>query len=266
MMAGFVPFRTVLADDDASTRELLRLALERTGRFDVVGEAADGAEAVDATRQHRPELLLLDLGMPGTSGFDTLARLRKARVSTRVVVVSGYPADRLRAATRTAGAVGYVEKGLSPRRTADEVLAVAGVLDVAVPNRITFARDLRSGGTARRFMEATLERWACEDVLDVVNLLVTELVTNAVVHGGSDADVAVLLEPDGLRVEVADRGAGVIAPRAATDDDTSGRGMALVETMARRWGIEDTEDGKLVWFEVDRPDRVRAAGPTAGSA
>lgn len=255
MTAAFVPFRVVLADDDVDTRSLLRMALERTGRFQVVAEAVDGTDAVAQTREHKPDVLLLDLGMPGSSGFDALARLRKARTSTQVVVVSGYPAYRLRTAIRLAGAVGFVEKGLSPRRTAEEVLAVAGVLEAAEARRVTFTRDLRSGATARRFMEAVLDRWACADVLDVVNLLVSELVTNAVVHGDSAAQVSVVLEPDALRVEVADEGVGSVAPRDATDEETSGRGIALVEAMARRWGVEETPRGKTVWFEVERPDR-----------
>jgi anti-sigma regulatory factor (Ser/Thr protein kinase) len=98
-------------------------------------------------------------------------------------------------------------------------------------------------------MEETLGRWACGELLDVVNLLVSELVTNAVVHGGSEAEVSVVLTPTALRVEVGDHDEHVPTVNQAADWATSGRGLALVDTMARRWGIEPVPGGKVIWFE-----------------
>lgn len=113
---------------------------------------------------------------------------------------------------------------------------------------------MRSGATARRFVEETLRRWDCEEALDAVKLLVSELVTNSVVHAGSDAEVAVVLKPHALRIEVSDQGGGVPALRRAEAEETSGRGLALVETLSSSWGIEAEEAGKTVWFEVPRLD------------
>ena len=252
-------FRVVLADDNADVREFLAVALERTERFEVVAQVEDGTAAQVAAKAFEPDLVLLDLAMPGTSGLDALPLVRAAAPEARVIVVSGFPGDRLSAVVRERGAVGYVQKGLSPRRIVEEIIAVAGVLDAVaeVLERVqrTLDPDIGSSAAARRFMEETLDRWHCADVLDVVNLLVSELVTNAVVHGGSEADVSVVLTPTALRVEVGDRDEYVPAPKGADDDwATSGRGLALVEAMSKAWGVDPVKGGKVIWFEVDRPD------------
>ncbi|MCU1486814.1 MAG: Regulatory protein [Actinomycetia bacterium] len=253
------PFRVVLADDNADVREILTVALVRTGRFVVVAAVDDGAAAEAAAAALAPDLVLLDLAMSGVGGLDALPLVRAAAPSARVIVVSGFPGDRLSAVVRERGAVGYVQKGLSPRRIVEEIIAVAGVLDaveeILARSQRTLEPDIGSSAAARRFMEETLSRWACADVLDVVNLLVSELVTNAVIHGGSEADVSVVLMPHALRVEVGDKDEFVPAPQGADDDwATSGRGLALVEAMSKAWGIEQVKGGKVIWFEVDRPD------------
>lgn len=253
------PFRVVVADDNDDVREILGEALARSGSFTVVASVVDGEAARQAAEELQPDLVLLDLAMPGTGGLDALPLVRAAAPGARVVVVSGFPGDRLGSVVRDRGAVGYVQKGLSPRKIVDEVLAVAGVLDalegVLAKSRRTLDPDVSSSAAARRFMEETLRRWSCSEVLDVVNLLVSELVTNAVVHGGSEADVSVVLTPTALRVEVADRDEYVPTPKTTEDGwATSGRGLALVETMSRAWGIEVLPVGKVIWFEVDRPD------------
>lgn len=252
-------FRVVLADDDRDTRRLLAAALHRHGRFIVVGEAADGAAAVAVAADTQPDLVLLDLGMPGGGGLEALPRLRSAVPAARIIVVSGFAGDRLAAVTAASGAVGYVQKGLSPKGTVLDVIAVAGVLDVvesALTVRATFDQNLASARAARRFMDETLRTWAVEELLDAVNLLVSELVTNAVVHARSEPEVAVVLTSDALRVEVADRGEGSAELKAAADFDTSGRGIALVDMMAARWGVDPRADGgKAVWFELEAPTR-----------
>jgi DNA-binding NarL/FixJ family response regulator len=252
-----VTFRVVVVDNDDDMRWLLRSALHLDGRFEVVAEAADGDEAVTVVAGVQPDLVLLDLAMPGRGGLEALPRLREVAPAARVVVVSGFPGDRLEAVTRAVGAVGYVEKGLSPKQTVRDVLAVAGVLDAvagALTARATFEQDLSSGRAARRFLAETLSQWDFGDLLDSVNLLVSELVTNAVVHAESEAEVAVVLTPTALRVEVSDRGGGFAAPKDAADFDTSGRGMAMVDAMANSWGtLPRPGGGKIIWFELDRP-------------
>ena len=256
-----VRFSAVVVDDDEDARALLTTALRRDGRFDVLGEADDGARAIDVARRLQPDLLLLDLAMPGMGGLEALPMLREVAPDTRIVVVSGFPNDRLESVTRSRGAVGYVEKGMSPRRTVADVVAVAGIVEsiqrVLASRTTTLEQDTRSGATARRFMEETLEGWGdTAELLDIVNLLVTELVTNAVVHAGSEADVAVVLTPTALRVEVGDHSEVVPSPKVADDWDTSGRGVGLVDTLADRWGVELRPGGKTIWFELTRPEAL----------
>ena len=258
----------VVADDLEDMRELLAAALESTGRFEVVGRAGDGAEAIRAVRETRPDLVLLDLGMPGLGGIEALPALVEESTSTRVVVVSGFPRGRLGHHTVRHGAVGYVEKGLSAKAMVDDVIAVAGLLETVASalaaDRTRLAADPRSSAGARRFVEETLRRWDCAEALDIVKLLVSELVTNSVIHAGSAADVAVLLKDDALRIEVTDDGGGRVDPRRAADDATSGRGMELVASMSSSWGVDVSPTGKTVWFEVPRLDAERAA-PSASA-
>jgi anti-sigma regulatory factor (Ser/Thr protein kinase) len=101
-----------------------------------------------------------------------------------------------------------------------------------------------------------LRRWHCDAALDDVKLLVSELVTNAVIHAHSEVEVAVRLMPDAIRIEVIDRGpTSMLTPTAPTQDAESGRGLLLVESMASSWGVEPLDHGKSVWFEVPRLDR-----------
>lgn len=252
----------VVVDDDDDARALLVTALRRDGRFDVLAEAVDGLGAIGCAEELHPDLLLLDLAMPGMGGLEALSLVRRASPETRVVVVSGFPNDRLEAVTRSSGAVGYVTKGLSPRRTVEEIVAVTSVIDsiqeVLASRATTLGQDVRSGAVARRFMEETLGGWGdTAELLDVVNLLVTELVTNAVLHAGTEADVAVVLTETALRVEVSDASEQLPRAKEADDWDTSGRGVALVDTLAERWGIDTRPGGKTIWFELVRPDVTR---------
>ena len=261
-------FRVVVADDLDGMRALLTAALEASGRFEVVATAGDGSEAIEAVRATRPDLALLDLGMPGGGGLEVLPLLRAASPRTRVVVVSGFPRGPLASLIVGRGAVGYVEKGLSAKAMVDDVVAVAGALEAVASalavDRTHLERDLRSSATARRFVTETLRRWKCDDVLEAVTLLVSELVTNSVVHAGSDAEVAVLLKPDALRIEVTDQGSGIPWSRDAPPDATSGRGLAMVEKLSSAWGVEAGDGGKTVWFEVPRLDAAGERGAGSG--
>ena len=253
-------FRVVVADDSKDMRELITAALEASGRFEVVGHGVNGTDALDAVRGAKPDLALLDLGMPGVGGMDVLPELVRACPTTRVIVVSGFPRGRLAKLALGHGAVGYVEKGLSAKAMVDEIVAVAGLLEAVAwaleESRTSLELDPRSSAAARRFVEETLRRWECDAVLDTVNLLVSELVTNSVVHAASAPDVAVLLRPRTVRIEVSDRTAVVPEARALQDEDTSGRGLAMVEMLSSAWGVDPTPQGKTIWFEIDRPDQM----------
>lgn len=108
-----------------------------------------------------------------------------------------------------------------------------------------------SVGAARRFVRDVLTtRQVGDEVVDTVELLTSEVVTNAIVHAGSGPQLVVQLTRERVRVEVHDR-ASSVPLRLMTDPfSPGGRGMAIVEELSREWGVEHLPDGKRVWFEV----------------
>ena len=115
----------------------------------------------------------------------------------------------------------------------------------------TLPPDPSSAMAARRFARDVLKTWREGDSTDVVQLLVSELVTNAVLHAGSKVEVSVRHRGEWLRVEVVDESPVLPGPREFTDDAATGRGLALLDMLADDWGVEPIADhGKVVWFEV----------------
>ena len=88
---------------------------------------------------------------------------------------------------------------------------------------------------------------------DVVTLLVSEMVTNAVLHARTEVHLSIEHDAAGIRVEVSDLSPAAPAVRHFTQQAATGRGMKLVEQLADRWGTEPLPDGKVVWFEVGNP-------------
>jgi len=103
-------WRTVLVDDVAALRVLVRVLLADNESFEVVGEAADGADGLQVTRRARPDLVLLDLAMPVMDGLEFLAAAHTLEHRPVIVVLSGFAADSTAAAAIAAGAAGYLEK------------------------------------------------------------------------------------------------------------------------------------------------------------
>lgn len=102
----------------------------------------------------------------------------------------------------------------------------------------------------RRFAAQAARTSAPAVDADTVALLVSEVATNALVHGDGKVRVRVRPTARGLRVEVHDDNPALPARRQATPMDEGGRGIALVEALSSGWGAERTDDGKTVWFEV----------------
>jgi len=250
--------RVLVVDDDPDYRLLVRLALEPGGRFAVVAEAGDGPAAVAEAHREQPDVVLLDCRLPGADAFDILPDLRAAAPDARVVLVSGHDAADLRVASRSAGAVGYLTKETPARCLGTELDALVGLVD-AVEQLLAeasrrFEQDTQTPRAARRFVTEALDGFdEMGELTDTVTLLVSELVTNAVLHAGSDVEVMVRLTSTAARIEVTDASPEAVAPRDAASDEDSGRGLALVGTLARRWGVRPAPGGgKTVWFEVDR--------------
>lgn len=125
--------------------------------------------------------------------------------------------------------------------------------------------DRRTPATARAIVRSILTEAGLHELLNEALLLTTELSTNAVVHAGTELDIEVMVDPDGLTVTVTDFAAGPIeqvftrsAPKStdvadATDVAERGRGLLLVDHFASRWGTTHLPTGKGVWFRLDRP-------------
>ncbi|CAM5600827.1 GAF domain-containing protein OS=Streptomyces alboniger OX=132473 GN=CP975_26505 PE=4 SV=1 [Streptomyces alboniger] len=133
----------------------------------------------------------------------------------------------------------------------------------------------RSVASARSFVRDTLQGWGFADIIDDAVVLTSELVTNAVVHAGTAAEVLCLRSDDGVRVEVADRYPEREIPlqgqavNMGNLDREGGRGLQLCAALAGRWGVEYTPTHKQVWFQLDLPERpvgTRAAGPSLPAA
>lgn len=121
------------------------------------------------------------------------------------------------------------------------------------PALLTLAAELASVRAARRFVlgecvESGLSRDRCDDVV----LLTSELVTNAVLHGRSEVCVEIEATGLGVRVSVIDENSRRPVIVAEDPDALDGRGLALVDALASRWGVEERRIGKAVWFELGR--------------
>jgi two-component system invasion response regulator UvrY len=110
--------KVLIADDHAVTRAGLRQLLEAEPRVEYIGEAAGGAEALDAIRRETWDLLILDLHMPGLGGLDLLPNIRQHAPSVKILIVSGLPEEMYARTVLRAGAAGFVSKGCD----ADELL------------------------------------------------------------------------------------------------------------------------------------------------
>ncbi len=124
-----------------------------------------------------------------------------------------------------------------------------------VERRTRLPAGLRSAGEARRFVSSTLaDRLGREDV-ESAALVLSELVTNAVVHAGSAVEIELALSGRVLRLRVVDGDVRPPVPRrAVTDELSTGRGLRLLEVLSTRWGVEPTRPpeppGKAVWCEL----------------
>ena len=176
--------RVLLVDDDPLVRAGLRLMLRSAPDIDVVGEAGDGAAATTAAAELAPDVVLMDIRMPGTDGVTATAAIMaantQAAAAPRVVALTTFDADELVRQAITAGAVGYLVKDTPPGEIISAVRAVAaghGVLSPAVTRPLLdLVQDASAGGRPKPGLEVLTER---------------ELqVARAVADGATNAEIA----------------------------------------------------------------------------
>ena len=112
--------------------------------------------------------------------------------------------------------------------------------------------DVEGPATARRFVRDTMRTWGCHDLIADAELLVSEAVTNSVEHSEqSHAVVDLLASGDTIRIDVSDTGAATaVAQRTPVAGRPGGHGLAIIDSVATRWGVEPSRAGKSVWFEL----------------
>lgn len=237
----------LLVDDVAEIRSVLKQRLRLRGGFEVVADVGDGAAAVTAATLHQPDVIVLDLGLPDLAGHEVLTQLRAVARHAQVVVYTGSVSREGFALARDVDA--YVAKDR------DVTYLVELLVELGRQGRQAASVDLGPNvsdvGLARRFLVTHCERWGCEDVLEDAQLVVSELVTNALLHAGSRCELGIAFRNGWLRVEIRDRQSGGPEVQAADSENEHGRGLVLVSAMTNAWGMEPLEPvGKVVWAEL----------------
>ncbi|MGW6978309.1 response regulator [Streptomyces sp. NPDC054932] len=118
------PVRVLVADDEAMVRAGVRAILARDPHIDVVAEAGDGNQALALTRRHRPDVVLLDIQMPGLDGLTTVARLRQEPTAVGVIMLTTFGQDDYITRALEEGADGFLLKADDPRELLNGVRAV----------------------------------------------------------------------------------------------------------------------------------------------
>lgn len=166
---GIDAVRVLVVDDTPEMRRLLRTVLGRYKQFTVVAEAGDGLDAVDQARDHQPDVILLDLAMPGMGGLEALPLIRDASPGSAVVVLSAFEAARMAPAALSAGAVGYLQKGIPAAELVSQLSGVLGLPPPAPPRDTAIAtpadqalpraaHELRSPAIALNLLAGELAR------------------------------------------------------------------------------------------------------------
>jgi len=142
-MSGTVPVRILLADDHAIVPAGYRHLLQRQSQWSVVAEAATADEAYVLYREHRPDIFITDLSLPGASGIEAIRRVLALDARARILVFTMHDSPDYALAALNAGALGYVTKSSAPEvllRAIDEALAGRKVLSPDIAQSLALAR------------------------------------------------------------------------------------------------------------------------------
>lgn len=235
----------VVVSDDHLEIAFLEAALGQDERWELTSVRA-------GTPASAPDVMIVDMEMSGA--LSTLEDARRGWPGCALVLRSGREPSELRLAGKVAGAIGFLHEDLPALDLGNELsrlLALVRQAEVAAKHRL--AAHPVSAAEARRLVKASLGSASLDDVSDDAALLVTELVSNAVRHAGSELEVTVVLRPGTVRIEVADFSpGGTIEALPADGEAEGGRGLSIVDTLSSRWGVNTHPGGKTIWFELDQ--------------
>ncbi|NNE35075.1 MAG: response regulator transcription factor [Rhodothermales bacterium] len=150
--------RIVIADDHHLTRTGLRAALSSVGDVEVVGEAANGADALEMVSQHQPDALILDIEMPRLSGTEVARRLRASGASVKILALSAYDEPEYVYGLLDAGASGYLMK-----EEADSVMVLDALRGIVNEDEVWISPRLATDLVRRRAMSSRARRETLTD-------------------------------------------------------------------------------------------------------
>ncbi len=147
--------RLLIADDHPVFRQGLRTMLDSTDEFEVIGEAADGADAVSQAIELRPDVVLMDVRMPGLNGIDATRRILEAQPAIGVLVLTMFEDDDSVFAAMRAGARGYVLKGADQEEVQRAIRSIASGEAIFGPDIANRLIAYFSSANASAFPELT---------------------------------------------------------------------------------------------------------------
>ena len=159
--------RVLLVDDDALVRAGLRMILSSAEDLDVVGEVDDGARAVAAVKEHRPDVVLMDIRMPEMDGITATAAVRRLDAPPQVIVLTTFQADEQVMSALRAGAAGFLLKDTPPAEIVSAIHLVASGEAMLSPS---VTRTLLSTSAMRRHLSAAASPrsdWPCSPIVSV---------------------------------------------------------------------------------------------------
>jgi serine phosphatase RsbU (regulator of sigma subunit)/anti-sigma regulatory factor (Ser/Thr protein kinase) len=223
-----------------------------------IGVGGVAFESVEMPAPTGATLLLYTDGLVESRGTDVWTGIEslRGRLQTAAQRLVSAPLELL---------CDQVLDALGPGDRDDDIALLTARFDGFPPDSVAYwflEPHPLTAGRARRLTRRALHRWGLDSMLDSTELLVSEVVTNAVRFASRPVALR-LLRTDVLRCEVADDSPQVPRMRHAEPGDEGGRGLFLVDQLARRWGARRLSTGKVVWFEQQIPEELRESRPEA---
>jgi DNA-binding NarL/FixJ family response regulator len=179
-----MPFQILLVDDHKIMRDGIKAILEQSTEFQVMGEAENGTEAVQICNKERPDIVLMDIGLPGLNGIEAMTEILRHAPETRVIILSIYDDEHHVVSAIRSGARAFVVKKASSQELLDALRAVAKGGSYLSPQvSDCLLQRIQSGNLGSKPVASAVARLSARE-LQVLRL---------VAEGNSSKDIAVVL-------------------------------------------------------------------------